>query len=1183
MLAIPCLTWFIFVQVAGILVYHAIVKLCKNSSNWVELGVDGNLPETPQGTADKSLFYLRNSLIKQKRLYEACGIVRTESRLVDSIESLSPFQEWLGVSESERDRHDEVLMNQTAFTRTFYADRLHDFGLERQAREELSNASTMIEPFSKGDISTYNPRLHLLGMMVLCDIDAVPDPIERSDQVLKFAEIASKAGETHIRRMFIRKASKAADQTVDDSASHPLLGHVIARRDQVLLQYLDFEVQDAQCVYYTASCLSSIGFFMQQQHRSSEWLECFSDFEASSKDFDVPGLGVRLYKTAKRAALIEGREDQAKTFEKQSYHFEAQCPYIRLGAEGNIEAITDDPNDYIHEWGQEVPGASDIIERHMFISSKIILRWALSEVKKKQLFLSQAKVILCWDYLRAIESTDADGFEFWSQALEPETLRDAIYGAPKSAEPQQWDSWLEVVEPWLKRSDLGPSILHRHHLLKAISRCHINWWGRSRIIPMPKDLLVRSTYEYRKDLDVHQSIDQRVVARQDIWQFKSSIATNMILLGLSSIARTEGLVNDQMLIEATSVLEELVASCREDGRAYFLHSALKSLANCSWTRYLNYKNVSPHDSLKYLREADEVFRDMLKTNSILEAPRSFYAKHTLADSVDQHEVYNSAVRASLAAFLEFCTEHVVKKGEDPNVVALMPEYQSLGQHVIEWTQKSKSRSLTDVIGLGARIPTAVFSEAQKTPSAIKLLDYESKLMRDLETATLAGKMHIRKSLSELYKAMRSEATLTPLMNIYEGSSITSAGLQGMCAPFSEDIIFVDWVHVRWQDAWDLAILLYRNGLFVGFFELPLKLKDVKHWVRKNLDPIVPVLDDQESKFCPLIGQSASRALRQMEPLTAPLEAVKKPGELLVFCPTLALHRLPLHALNLGGQPLIARNPIVYCQSLNLLRLCLLPRIDQAKEGTAVYIPMLLNPLSNEKETAKLVEEVSGFLGASVQPQTPNPKQTFISQASQSTVVHFHGHVKFSESDPLQHHLELAPVPDNPETQLSPDQILTAQEIFGLTLPSGRHVTTISCKSGRAKISQSNELLGLIASLHYAGASSVVSSLWNIHRNDGAEFSKHFYDDMMTMLRFPNHGGDFITLARAMQRAVLSVRQDEQGRVKAPYHWAGLVLNGAWIMGRDKRWEYAARSEPDVNRTEDLDLEQEKVRARSQTL
>ena len=212
---------------------------------------------------------------------------------------------------------------------------------------------------------------------------------------------------------------------------------------------------------------------------------------------------------------------------------------------------------------------------------------------------------------------------------------------------------------------------------------------------------------------------------------------------------------------------------------------------------MNYKTVSPRDSLKYLQEADEVFRTMLNTNSILDAPQSFYAKHTLADRVDQHEVYNSAVRASLAAFTEFCTEHIAKTGEDPNAVALKPEFQALGQDTIEWTQKSKSRSLTDIIGLAARIPAAVFLKAKKTPSTIKLLDSESKLMRELETATLAQKIHIRKSLSELYKEMRSETTLVPLMNIYEGSSITSAELRGMCAPFNED--FCLWTGCMFGD------------------------------------------------------------------------------------------------------------------------------------------------------------------------------------------------------------------------------------------------------------------------------------------------------------------------------------------------------------------------------------------------
>ena len=556
--------------------------MCKNSSNWVELGVDGNLPETPEGTADKSLLYLRKSLIEQKRLYEAYSIVRTESRLGDTIESLSPFQEWLDVSEREINRDDEIFMNHVALARTFYADRLHDFVLESQAREELLKASTAMEPFTEGNILTYNPRLHLLGMMVLCDINAAPDPIERSDEVLKFAEIACKAGETHIQRVFIRKAYEAADQRIDHSAGHSLLGHILARRDQVLLQYLDFEVEDAQCAYYTAGCLINIGFFMQQQHRSGERLECLSDFEKSNKDFDVPSLGVRLYDTAKTAALIQGREDQAKVLKKRKYHVKAQFSYVRVDTEGNIDEITDDPNDYIHEWIQEVPGASDIMERHMFISSKLILRWTLSEVKKSQLSQSQAKVILCWDYLRAIESNNDSGFELWSQTLEPETSPEAIYGAPKPVEPQRWDAWLEVVEPWLKRSDLGPSILHRHNLLKAISQCRVQWWGKSRIIPMPKEILVRSTYECRRNLEIHQFIDQRVVTRQEIWQCNSSIATNIILLGLSSIARTEGLVNDQMLIEAKYLLEELVASCREDGRADFLHSALKTSATCSW-------------------------------------------------------------------------------------------------------------------------------------------------------------------------------------------------------------------------------------------------------------------------------------------------------------------------------------------------------------------------------------------------------------------------------------------------------------------------------------------------------------------------------------------------------------------------------------------------------------------------
>ncbi|MCJ1435224.1 hypothetical protein MMC27_004596 [Xylographa pallens] len=1126
---------------------------------------------TDQATAISSLACVRKCLLDQKKILAANQVVRNESRLEDSPACLLPFQEWFLAAENHLDMKNEITVNAIATTRVFFADRLNDLGQKTQAKEELSKARSLVISLSKDVFEEYNPRLAFLSKMVLQSIEVAIDPLQRIEQCSEISDIASQTGETHIHRVFLRQAYSVAEDYTDRGTDHILRQAMIARRDQLLSRYLDFEVEEARCSYYIASCLISVGFIMIIQHRSSEWLDGFAAFEGSSADFDIPDLGVRVYATASSAARSQADEELAKRYQERSHQFKAQAHYMRINDEGKAEETSDLAEDYIHEWGQEVPGASDIMERHMYISSKIILRWVPLEFARNQITEFEAKAILCWEHFHSIESSAVSNFESWAQSLSPKSLCDRIYGTTAPTEPTRWHTWLAVVEPWLRRDDLGPSILHRHNLLKAISRCRSSLWGISRPVPAPKDSLIQSTIEFEKNLQIHLSLDQRVVFRNEIWLCQSTIARHFIILGLSTVAREEGLINDQMLNNARIILEDIAAHHRQDKQMGTLHNILKSLATCSWTRYLNYNTVSPLDNLKYLEEADEVFRTMLNSSSILDGSRSFFAKHTLAEDVDQHEVYNAAIRASLVAFIEYINKHKLEIEKDPEAAVANPEAQNLGQNIIQWTQKSKARSLTDVMGLGAWVPTALLSDARRQPSAARLLELEDELTRELESATVARKLHIRDSLRTLYQDMRKEPTLIPVLDIYEGTTVTSRELIEICANFEQDIVFVDWIQVRWLDDWDLAILLYRNGVFVDFFKLPMKLQRVEEWIKENLDPSTQTWEsDEDAKFCPLIGRSASRVLRQLEPLIKPLEQATRSGELLVFSPTLALHRIPLHALNINSQPIITRNPIVYCQSLSLLRLCLRPRIEQIRSDTAVFAPIAFSPLANEIETAELVEQVASCLGVTCEGLSSDPKQSFISRISQSNFVHFHGHVRFSESDPLEHHLELAPVPDDPDTELSPDKILTAREIFNLQLPHGCHITTISCKSGRAKISKSNELLGLIASFHYAGASSVVTSLWNIYRADGVEFSKAFYTNLMDQLRFPKPGSSWIDMASAMQAAVLATRVDEHGRTRAPYHWAGLVLNGAWVLGMDAAWRARARSEPAPERTDPPD-------------
>lgn len=97
-----------------------------------------------------------------------------------------------------------------------------------------------------------------------------------------------------------------------------------------------------------------------------------------------------------------------------------------------------------------------------------------------------------------------------------------------------------------------------------------------------------------------------------------------------------------------------------------------------------------------------------------------------------------------------------------------------------------------------------------------------------------------------------------------------------------------------------------------------------------------------------------------------------------------------------------------------------------------------------------------------QPHT----QTFLEQ---SHAVHFGCHGEFDESNPLNAYLKLA----NGEK-------LTFLDIFNdLNIPLCRLLVLSACKTGLVETSHTDDYVGLSSAFFYAGARTVVASLWNV--------------------------------------------------------------------------------------------------------
>src|SRR3954454_13632934 len=78
--------------------------------------------------------------------------------------------------------------------------------------------------------------------------------------------------------------------------------------------------------------------------------------------------------------------------------------------------------------------------------------------------------------------------------------------------------------------------------------------------------------------------------------------------------------------------------------------------------------------------------------------------------------------------------------------------------------------------------------------------------------------------------------------------------------------------------------------------------------------------------------------------------------------------------------------------------------------------------------------------------------------------------------------------------LAEGDIFKPEDMCGLTLQDGAHVTLIACNSGKQDMSFGNEPLGMAPALFVAGASSVLATLWPIPSSAGQAFSDSFYRD-----------------------------------------------------------------------------------------
>ncbi len=146
------------------------------------------------------------------------------------------------------------------------------------------------------------------------------------------------------------------------------------------------------------------------------------------------------------------------------------------------------------------------------------------------------------------------------------------------------------------------------------------------------------------------------------------------------------------------------------------------------------------------------------------------------------------------------------------------------------------------------------------------------------------------------------------------------------------------------------------------------------------------------------------------------------------------------------------------------------------------------------------------------------------------IVHFAVHGEVDDEQPMNSHLVLSLL--DPEGR-SRDGRLYLHEIDDLAL-SADLVVLSACNTALGKNVRGEGLVGMTRGFMYAGATSVVVSLWYVNDEATAKLMEKFYRELLL---------SDLTPAEALRAA--QVWMQRSLRWQSPYFWAGFVLQGDW--------------------------------------
>ena len=299
----------------------------------------------------------------------------------------------------------------------------------------------------------------------------------------------------------------------------------------------------------------------------------------------------------------------------------------------------------------------------------------------------------------------------------------------------------------------------------------------------------------------------------------------------------------------------------------------------------------------------------------------------------------------------------------------------------------------------------------------------------------------------------------------------------------------------------------------------------------------------------------ARARRLYALLVRPAEGKIARAQRLLLSPDGPLHTLPFAVLARGSRPLVEWKPLHSALSTTVyaeLKRSRPASRNLQEESLAAFAPLYPRSASDTAADPELRDVLQRGWSLGPLPSTRKEVESIATLYPQShtylgrdateeraksigpdsRLIHFACHGLLDERFPLNSALALT-IPEHP-IEGQDNGLLQAWEIFESVHLDADLVTLSACDTALGKEMGGEGLVGLTRAFQYAGARSVLASLWGVADDSTARFMERFYGYL--------HDGK--TKDEALRAAQIDQIR-EKGGASHPFYWAAFELNGDW--------------------------------------